>query len=71
MALTVAGLGLGLALAAVAVRSMTTLLYGFQPDYLPTAGAVSLLLLAVAALACFIPARRASRVDPVVALRNE
>jgi putative ABC transport system permease protein len=69
--LTVAGLVIGLVLASIAARSMTTLLYGFQPDYLPTAVAVSLILLAVAALACFVPARRASRVDPVVALRNE
>jgi ABC-type antimicrobial peptide transport system permease subunit len=50
---------------------MTSLLYGFQPEYLPTAAAVSLILLIVAALASFVPARRASRVDPVIALRNE
>lgn len=71
LALTLTGLVIGLALAAFAARSMTALLYGFRPDYDPTVAAVSLILLAVAALACFIPARRASRVDPVVALRNE
>jgi predicted permease len=69
--LTLAGLAIGLVLSAIAARSMTTLLYGFRPDYVPTAAAVSLALLVVAALACFVPARRASRVDPVIALRNE
>jgi len=71
LALTLAGLAIGLALAAIAARSMTALLYGFRPDYGPTVIVVSLILLAVAAVACFVPARRASRVDPVVALRNE
>ncbi len=71
LALTLAGLAIGLVLAAIAARSMTALLYGFRPEYAPTFAGVSLILLAVAALACFIPARRASRVDPVVALRNE
>jgi putative ABC transport system permease protein len=71
LALTLAGLVIGLALAAIAARSMTALLYGFRPDYVPTVTWVSLILLSVAALACFVPARRASRVDPVVALRNE
>jgi putative ABC transport system permease protein len=71
LALTLAGLAIGLGLASIAARSMTALLYGFRPDYVPTATVVSLILLVVAALACFVPARRASRVDPVVALRNE
>jgi ABC-type lipoprotein release transport system permease subunit len=71
LALTLAGLATGLVLAAIAARSMTSLLYGFRPDYGPTVLVVSLILLTVAALACFVPARRASRVDPVVALRNE
>jgi putative ABC transport system permease protein len=71
LALTLVGLAIGLVLAAIAARSMTTLLYGFRPDYVPTVTVVSLTLLAVAALACFVPARRASRVDPIVALRHE
>ena len=71
LALTVTGLVFGLVLAAIAARSMTSLLYGFRPDYVSTLSAVSLILLGVAALACFVPARRASRVDPVIALRNE
>jgi ABC-type lipoprotein release transport system permease subunit len=41
---------------------MTALLYGIQPYYLPTAAVVSVILLAVAAVACFVPARRASRI---------
>jgi putative ABC transport system permease protein len=71
LALTVTGLILGLGIAAIAARWLTSLLYGFQPDYLPTVAAVSLILLAVAALACLVPARRASLIDPVIALRNE
>jgi predicted permease len=71
LALTLTGLAIGLVVAALAARSMTALLYGFQPDYVPTATVVSLILLAVAALACLVPARRASRVDPAIALRNE
>ena len=69
--LTLFGLAIGSVLAVIAARFMTTLLYGFRPDYLPTVAAVSLILLAVAALACFVPARRAANVDPLVVLRNE
>jgi putative ABC transport system permease protein len=71
LALTLTGLTIGLVLAAIASRSITALLYGFRPNYLPTVTVVSLILLAVAALACFVPAHRASCVDPVIALRNE
>jgi predicted permease len=69
--LTFVGLAMGLALAAFAAGSMTILLYGFRPDYLPTATVAALILLTVAALACLVPARRASRIDPMVALRSE
>jgi predicted permease len=69
--LTLLGLAIGLVLAVIAARFMNTLLYGFRPDYLPTVAVVSLILLAVAALACFVPARRAANVDPLVVLRNE
>jgi predicted lysophospholipase L1 biosynthesis ABC-type transport system permease subunit len=69
--LTLYGLGAGLVLAALASRLLTTLLYGFRPDYMPTAVVVSLMLMTVAALACLVPARRASRIDPVIALRQE
>jgi putative ABC transport system permease protein len=71
LALTVAGLAIGSALSLVASRFLKSLLYGVQPDVIPTMAVVSLSLLAVAALACLAPARRASRVDPVLALRSE
>jgi putative ABC transport system permease protein len=71
LALTFAGLATGLAPAAIAARSMASLYYGFRPDYLPTVTGSSLILLAVAALASLVPARRASRMDPVAALRRE
>jgi putative ABC transport system permease protein len=71
LGLTVAGLALGLALSIVASRFLNALLYGFRPGLIPTITVVSLILLGVAAIACLAPASRASRVDPVVALRSE
>jgi predicted permease len=71
LVVTLAGLAIGIVLAAIASRLMTTLLYGFRPDYIATVAVVSVILLGVAALACLIPARRASRVDPMIALRQE
>lgn len=64
----IATLALGIGAKA---RVMTTLFYGFRPDYIAAAAAVSLMLLAVAALACLVPARRAARIDPVIALQHE
>jgi ABC-type antimicrobial peptide transport system permease subunit len=69
--LTLAGLAIGLVLAVITARLITTLYYGFRPDYILTVTVVSFTLLTVAALACFVPARRASRVDPMEALRYE
>jgi predicted permease len=69
--LAVAGLAIGVALSIVASRFLKALLYGFQPDLIPTITVVSLILLGVAAVASLAPARRASRVDPVIALRSE
>jgi putative ABC transport system permease protein len=68
---TTAGLALGLAGAAASTRLLTSWLYGVTPlNPLAFAGS-SVVLLAVAALASYIPARRAARVDPLVALRAE
>ena len=52
-------------------RYLESMLFGVTPFDLPTVGAVTLLLATVAALASYIPARRATRVDPMVALRYE
>jgi predicted permease len=71
LGLLLCGLAIGLVLAAIASRLLTTLLYGFRPDYIATVAAVSLILGAVATLACFVPARRASLIDPIIALRQE
>ena len=71
LAMTVAGLALGMVLAAVASRLLSALLYGFRPDYITTVAVVSVTLMGIAALACLVPARRASRIDPMIALRQE
>jgi predicted permease len=71
LGVTLSGLAIGVVLAAVASRLMSTLLYGFRPDYMTTVIVVSLIFVAVAALACVVPARRASRIDPMMALRQE
>jgi ABC-type antimicrobial peptide transport system permease subunit len=69
--LAITGAALGLVGAAIVSRLMAGLLYGVRPtDPLAFVG-VALLLIGVALLACYLPARRALRVDPMVALRHE
>jgi ABC-type antimicrobial peptide transport system permease subunit len=67
--LTVAGLALGLTAAALAAQLIAGLLYDVGATDPLTFVVIPVVLTAVAALAIFIPARRASRVDPVIALR--
>jgi putative ABC transport system permease protein len=69
--LAVLGAVLGLVVAAVATRYLSTMLYGLKPVDISTYMAVALAFVAVAALACYVPARRATKVDPLVALRCE
>jgi predicted permease len=64
------GIVVGLLVAGIATQYMKSLLFAVQPFDAGVFAAVSLLLLSVAAAACYVPARRATRVDPVVALRE-
>jgi len=71
LTLTAAGIALGLPIALATTGVLESLLVGVAPSDPLTIGAVSLLFLAVAALACWLPVRRATAVDPVAALREE
>jgi predicted permease len=71
LALVVAGIAIGLLASLAATRTASTLLYGLEPNDAPTIAAATLLLLAVAALAGYLPARRAALVDPMKALRED
>jgi putative ABC transport system permease protein len=65
------GVGIGALLAVALARLITGMLYGVTPIDPATFTLVPVLLLGIATLACYLPARRASRVDPLVALRSE
>jgi predicted permease len=71
MLLVAIGVIIGLSAALGATRLIASLLYGLSPNDPLTIALAGLLLLAVAALAGYLPARRASRVDPMVALRHD
>jgi putative ABC transport system permease protein len=71
MALALSGAAIGLVAALAAARVMKTLLFTISPRDPLTFAVVPALLSAVALVACYLPARRATRVDPLVALRSE
>jgi putative ABC transport system permease protein len=69
--LVIAGLTLGLAVSLVVTRFLETMLFGVQPRDATTFAGVVVVLSAAAMLGCLVPALRAMRVDPMVALRAE
>jgi predicted permease len=71
MALVLVGLAIGAIIAFQLTRVMATLLYAVEPNDPLTFAGVSAVLAIAAAIACFVPARRVTRIDPIIALRSE
>jgi putative ABC transport system permease protein len=71
LGLTVVGVVLGLAAAFALTRLLSGLLFGVAAVDVTTFASISLLLVIVSLLACYLPARRAMRIDPLSALRYE
>ncbi len=69
--MTLIGIGIGVAAALGLTRLMSSMLFGVKPTDPLTFGFVAVLLCAIAMLACYLPARRATKVDPIIALRHE
>jgi len=71
MKLALIGVAVGLAGAFALTRLMATMLFGVQPTDVTTFTAISVMLIAVALLACYLPGRRATKVEPTISLRYE
>ncbi len=71
MKLALIGVGLGLILAFLVTRFMVTMLFGVEPTDATTFGAITAILITVALLACYLPGRRATKVEPTISLRYE
>lgn len=71
LAMVLAGAGIGIVVASAAARALTRLVEGMQPAQAVTFAAVLPVLIGAALIASFLPARRASRIDPMIALRQE